>query len=108
MRYFIYVTESMYQGLHGLHEQRVIEADSVDEVYEWGLDIGRDLIHSYSELEDIFTERYEENEDYEDTEDIIVDVWKIKDDVQINTYDLDYKAYYFGMKYFVQNFCEEI
>lgn len=60
---FIYAVEGMYQGLHGVYWQGVVEVDNRKEADDWGREMAYELIESYGleeEYEDSFIDYYSE------------------------------------------------
>ena len=47
MQVYIYATEGIYQGLHGINWCGVVNVDSIEEANEWGYENAIDLISSY-------------------------------------------------------------
>ena len=75
MLYFIYATENLYNGLHGVYDYTACDCDSFREACDYGREMGYELINSYTLPEDEYYTRddflqekgYEEWEDeYED------------------------------------------
>ena len=57
MQVYIYATEGIYQGLHGINWCGVVDVDSIEEANEWGYENAIDLISSYG-LEREYEETY--------------------------------------------------
>ena len=120
MLVFIYVTEGMYQGLHGINWQDVVEVSddldkAIDEINEYGDYESDQLIYSFG-LEDEYLEGFDE-EDIEEGESGIGDsycysdrswsAWKIRDDVKLSLDELRKAAGNYDGESFVKMYCEE-
>lgn len=68
-RYFIWATEQMYEGLHGIETRRVVENLSYEDACDWANEMSIEVIESYCEEE--YRDRVEDeiNRDDYDTED---------------------------------------
>lgn len=101
MRFVIYAYESTYDGLHGIYDICVTEADSLDEVDDIGETMAYEVIDSYSCL---FTN--DEDEEYEAT----FPEWEYArilpkwDDIPTET--LDAEAAELGYEEFVNKYCK--
>lgn len=101
MKVFIYATEGMYQGLHGIFNQCVTEVDNLEKAELIGRDLAESLIEDYGLEED-----YEEDE-YTDPEFDWV-IYRIGDKFNhISTDDLNYIAYNMGHEDFIEQYCVE-
>lgn len=96
MKYFVYVDETIYCGLHGLYTQAVIEAANERDAYEVGLDLGRDFIEGYSHI-------YEDEEDIE----FQVRVFPIHSSINLSARELDKICADMDWQDFVERFCDE-
>lgn len=120
MLVFIYATEGMYQGLHGINWQDVVEVSddlekAIDEINEYGDYESDQLIYSFG-LEDEYLEGFDE-EDIEEGENGIGDsyyysdrswsAWKIRDDVKLSLDELRGEAGRHDDESFVEMYCEE-
>lgn len=98
MKYVIEVYEYVYCGLHGFSTGGVFEIHS-DEIWDYVLELGYDLIDSYSCL----TEAHED-EDLEDCLDYVAlpidPKWK-----DMSTADLDREYANLGWDSFVDKYC---
>ncbi len=76
MIYLIYAAEQTYGGLHGMYNVDIIEADSEEEADEYGEEMSRDVMETYTSILDtMYEEAYdaaqnecleEDTEEYED------------------------------------------
>ena len=123
-RFYYYATENIYQGLHGIEDSGVIEADNMEDACEYCYSACCNLIMSY---EDIMAELEEVaksclNEDEREDEDkflemldeaiaesCIVAVWEIDEEKAegYSTEELDSIAYHQGHNYFIEEYCVE-
>ena len=99
MQVYIYATEGIYQGLHGINLCGVVDVDSIEEANEWGYENAIDLISSYG------LER--EYEDSEMEEEVYWEVHKIRSDIQMTTKELDEIAARYDRDTFIEEYCEE-
>lgn len=99
-RYVIEVSESIYGGLHGLNTGGVFEIDDEDEIWEYVIELGTDLIDSYSMLAEAH-----EGEDPTDCVDYMaLPVAPKWDDV--STEELDTQYANLGWDSFVDTYCD--
>mgnify|MGYP006928588689 CR=1 FL=1 len=104
MRVFIYAYEQNYGGLHGIHDMRVCDIDSLDEINEIGLDMALEVIDSYSNL---FESEYDD-EDYEDPTNFCCwEAYKIKDDIDLSVDELDNICNKLGDELFIKRYCDK-
>lgn len=99
MQVYIYATEGIYQGLHGINWCGVVDVDSIEEANEWGYENAIDLISSYG-----LEREYEESEMEEE---VYWEVHKIRSDIQMTTRELDEIAARYDRDTFVEEYCEE-
>ena len=99
MQVYIYATEGIYQGLHGINWCGVVDVDSIEEANEWGYENAIDLISSYG-----LEREYEESEMEEE---VYWEVHKIRSDIQMTTRELDEVAGGRQRDTFVEECCEE-
>lgn len=99
MQVYIYATEGIYQGLHGISWCGVVDVDSIEEANEWGYENAIDLISSYG-----LEREYEESEMEEE---VYWEVHKIRSDIQMTTRELDKIAARHDRDTFVEEYCEE-
>ena len=98
MQVYIYATEGIYQGLHGINWCGVVDVDSIEEANEWGYENAIDLISSYG-----LEREYEESEMEEE---VYWEVHKIRSDIQMTTRELDEIAVCYDIYTFVDEYCE--
>lgn len=102
MRVFIYATEGMYQGLHGIYWQAVVDVENREEADEYGREEAFSLIESYG-LEE------EYGEDYEDyAAECCWEVYKIRDDITLSTHELDKICARNDRDTFIDEYCEMV
>jgi hypothetical protein len=99
MKVFIYATEGLYDGLHGIYSLAVYDVDSVNEAEDIGFDMAEDLVYQYG-LEDEYSERQLEPHYY-------CTIYKIADDVDYSVEELDRMCHRLGRDLFVLKYCEE-
>ena len=99
MQVYIYATEGIYQGLHGINWCGVVDVDSIEEANEWGYENAIDLISSYG-----LEREYEESEMEEE---VYWEVHKIRSDIQMTTRELDEIAARYDRETFIEEYCEE-
>lgn len=101
MKVFIYATEGLYQGLHGIYSQDVVEVDDIEEAKQIAIEMSDSLISDFG-LE----------EEYEDSNfDIEYNclVYSIRYEYE-NAYtcaELSDIAYNEGYEYFIEKYCGE-
>ena len=98
MQVYIYATEGIYQGLHGINWCGVVDVDSIEEANEWGYENAIDLISFYG-----LEREYEESEMEEE---VYWEVHKIRSDIQMTTRELDEIAARHDRDTFVEEYCE--
>lgn len=99
MQVYIYATEGIYQGLHGINWCGVVDVDSIEDANEWGYENAIDLISSYG-----LEEEYEESEMEEE---VYWEVHKIRSDIQMTTRELDEIAARYDRDTFIEEYCEK-
>ena len=99
MQVYIYATEGIYQGLHGINWCGVVDVDSIEEANEWGYENAIDLISSYG-----LEREYKESEMEEE---VYWEVHKTRSDIQMTTRELDEIAARHDRDTFVEEYCEE-
>lgn len=98
MRVAICAYEGIYQGLHGMQTWGVVDVEDLQEANEYGLAWSYNLIEDYG-LED----EYEELNFAPDPEWY---VYKVREDVPLDTFTLDAIAAEEGFFSFVEEYCE--
>lgn len=105
-KYFVYAYDDMYGGLHGMYEWCFIEG-SYQEAEDYGEEMSRNVIDSYSEIrqnlfdcedEEEIYERYSEEEIMEIIqEDIAYEIYEVRDDIpsfeELEEMNLDPESY---------------
>lgn len=99
MLVYIYATEGIYQGLHGINACGVYEVSSIEDANEIGREMAEDLIYSFG-LE-------EEYEDSDIEEDLYWAIHKIKEGTGKTEHELDVLCSHLGDHLFVEKYCEE-
>ena len=99
MLVYIYATEGIYQGLHGINACGVYEVSSMEDANEIGREMAEDLISSFG-LE-------EEYEDSDIEEDLYWAIHKIKEGTDKGAHDLDVLCSRMEYSSFVREYCEE-
>lgn len=103
MRIFIVANEMLYQGLHGIFDQAVVEVETVEQGYDIGQEMSADLITVYGLESD-----YEDNEiDLEEDIEYYVYLWEIKNDVKCTIEELNNIAFELGYELFVEKYCDK-
>lgn len=114
MLVFVYAYEGMYQGLHGIYSQDVIEvSDNFEmaqkEIDEWGNCESEELIYSYG-----FDGEYLDNEDNKDdiTDSVYYqdrgwEAYKIKSDINLSLSELKAEAARHDRDGFIKLYCEK-
>ena len=104
--------EGMYQGLHGIKDEDILEVDSIEEINEWGNEASTNLIYSYG-LEDEYLETVDE-----DDEDACIEnsyyytdrgwtAYKVKEDTGLSVEELSQELSSIGYDSFVKKYCAE-
>ena len=120
MKVFIYATEGMYQGLHGIEDMCVTEINSIHEGNAIGKEMAYDLITSFG-LEDEYAMLEDEyamsQSDYDEesgefpewngeAEELYWNIYEIKDEYKdIETSELDSIACNLGHESFIKEYC---
>ena len=120
-RYFVIGKSVSYGTLHGMYSTAIVEADTLEELEEWGTSLSGDVLTDYGEMifgglyEDL-EEQYGENWNEEDEAIKVIDeayfseieysIYKIKDSA-LSIEGLDKASAELGWETFVDGFCEE-
>lgn len=121
-RYFCYATENKYQGLHGISNTFVVEAENIEEAQAQCFQASIELMSSYEDIEEELWEdakSYLNDEDVENQdkldeafwecqcENACAQVWKIdeKKAKKFSTRELDTIAYNEGYESFLEEYC---
>lgn len=102
MKVFIYATEGIYQGLHGISNQCVVEIKDIKEANEIGQEMAESLVEEYG-LED----EYEDDDAYMFDSEFNWNIYKIRDNVTESVEELDNIACREGHEIFIEEYCEE-
>ena len=109
MKVFIYATEGIYRGLHGISNQCVIEIDNLEEAKMTGEEMAEELVESFG-LEDEYYEDFDENgysDDYCIDPEFDYFIYKIRDDIALSTRELDEICAREDWESFVEKYCEK-
>lgn len=99
MLVYIYATEGMYQGLHGIHACGVYEVSDIEEANDIGREMAEDLIYSFG-LE-------EEYEDCDIEAELCWAIHPIKEGTGKTRHELDVLCSRMGDNSFVEEYCDE-
>lgn len=66
--YFIYAAENMYQGLHGMYDYAIEEAESRDDLEAEAIGMSYDVMDSYGEISERLRSDAEEEMEFRDYE----------------------------------------
>lgn len=110
MRVFCYAYEGMYQGLHGIYDYEILDLpddinEAINELNIWGSEASEQLIYTYG-----FENELEDGESIEDSpyyQDRGWEGYKIRDDVELSTEELDKIFYKLEVNDFIKEYCEE-
>ena len=105
-KYFVYAYDGIYGGLHGMYDWVFMEG-TYEEAEDYGIEMSRDVIDSYSEIrqslfdyedEEEIYERYSEEEIEEIIqEDIAFEIYEVRDDApsfkELEAMNLDPESY---------------
>ena len=100
MKLFCYVYQDKYEGLHSIRTCFVDDFSSLELAVEACREAGEYLVDSFfspeeDEDEESFRERLEYN------------IYKIKDEVDLTTDQLDYLCYVWSRKSFIEEYCDK-
>lgn len=121
-RFLCYATENRYQGLHGISNIFVTEAENIEDAQEECFEASIELMSSYGDIEEELREEAkfclddedEENEEKLDEafwecqcENACVQVWEIDEEKakDFSTQELDTIAYKRGYETFIEEYC---
>ena len=120
MKYVIHACEQSYSGLHGIETCLVVEADDYSDVVEAACEASREVMGSYSFIEEALREQAcfycgvdeydEEDEDleraYEDAveENIDYSIWRVNEDCPYSRDEID-QMIANDLEGFVEEFC---
>ena len=101
MKLFCYVYEDEYEGLHSIRTCFVDDFSSLELAVEACREAGEYLVDSFfSPEEDEDKESFRERH-------IKYNIYKIKDEVDLTTDQLDYLCYVWSRKSFVEEYCDK-
>jgi len=104
MKVFIYATEGIYQGLHGIYNQKVLEVKNIEEADWAGVEMSNSLIEEYG-LEDDY---YDEDGEYYVEPDFNYLIYAIADEyASMSDKELTNIAYNMGYEDFIDKYCGE-
>lgn len=123
-RFYYYATENIYQGLYGIEDSGVIEAQDMNDACDFCFERCMNLMEDYDDIMTSLGERAanclseEDSEDEEKfygmldevmAENALVAVWAIDEEKAkgLSIEELDSIAYRSGMHYFVEEYCIE-
>ena len=110
MRVFCYAYEGMYPGCYDIFDYEIMDLTddinkAINELNIWGNKVSKQLAYSYSVYYDL-----EDGESIEDSsyyQDRGWDGYKIHDDVELSTEELDKIFYKLGVNDFIEEYCEK-
>ena len=102
MKLFCYVYEDEYEGLHGIETSFVDDFLSLEYAIEACHIEGEYLVDSF-----FSPEEDEDEESFRERHGIKYNIYKIKDEVDFTTYQLDYLCYALGRKSFIEEYCDK-
>lgn len=101
VKVFIYATEGLYQGLHGIYFQDVMDVDNRIEADDIAWEQARGLVESYG-----LEEEYDEfGTDYES--EFCWEVHKIRNDVTLSWHELQLECSRLDRDSFIEQYCDE-
>lgn len=117
MKIYIYATEALYGGYHGIEDMTVIEVEdgasnTEDIINDIGYQLSHELIESYGLEQDYMDHAGIEDieEFYENYNEITCDcdwsAFKIKDDITLSTRELENECFKLGDSIFRKEYCE--
>lgn len=118
MKFFIHAFDQTYEGFEGKYIDDIIEADTIEEVEQYGRDLAADVILDYGLGDDLYDEIMEQYEDeFSDefqeafaeriAEESGWEIYRIKDefaDMEIEKLNRIYSS--IGMSSFVEEYCD--
>ena len=117
MKFFIHAFDQTYGGLHGRYIDDIIEADTVEEVAQYGRDLASDVIFDYGlsdnlydeikkQYEDEFSEEFQAALTERVAEESAWEIYPIKDEFAgMEIEELDHIYFSMGMNSFVEKYC---
>ena len=102
MKLFCYVYEDEYGGLHGIRTCFVDDFSSLELAVEACCEAGEYLVDSF-----FSPEEDEDEESFRERHDIEYNIYKIKDEVDLTTDQLDCLCCKWGKESFVEEYCDK-
>ena len=102
MKLFCYVYEDEYEGLHGIETLFVDDFSSLEYAIEACCEEGEYLVNSF-----FSPEEDEDEESFRERHGIEYNIYKIKDEVDLTTDQLDCLCYKWGKKSFIKEYCDK-
>lgn len=102
MKLFCYVYEDGYEGLHSIRTCFVDDFSSLELAVEACREAGEYLVGS-----SLSPEEDEDEESFRERHGIEYNIYKIKDEVDLTTDQLDYLCYVWSRKSFVEEYCDK-
>ena len=102
MKLFCYVYEDEYEGLHGIETSFVDDFLSLEYAIEACRIEGEYLFDSF-----FSPEEDEDEESFRERHGIEYNIYKIKDEVDLTTDQLDRLCYEWGKKSFIEEYCDK-
>ena len=102
MKLFCYVYEDEYEGLHGIETLFVDDFSSLELAVEACREAGEYLVDSF-----FSPEEDEDEESFRARHGIEYNIYKIKDEVDLTTDQLDYLCYVWSRKSFIKEYCDK-
>lgn len=117
MKFFIHAFDKTYDGFEGKYIDDIIEADTIEEVDQYGRDLASDVILDYGlgddlydeikkQYEDEFSEEFQEALAERIAEESNWGIYPIKDEfADMEIEELDHIYFSMGMSSFVKEYC---
>ena len=117
MKFFIHAFDQTYGGLNGRYIDDIIEADTIEEVEQYGRDLASDVIFDYGlsdnlydeikkQYEDEFSEEFQAALTERVAEESAWEIYPIKDEFAgMEIEELDHIYFSMGMNSFVEKYC---
>ena len=103
MRVFIYAYEDKFQGYHGISDQAVVEVNDIEEANQYGSEMAEEVINSYS----YFINDRDEEDEFEEENGTAWIIFKICDDIELSTEELNSICSNHDYESFVEEYCEK-
>ena len=102
MKLFCYIYEDEYEGLHGVNTRFVDDFSSLELAVEACLEAGEYLVDSF-----FSPEEDEDEESFRERHGIEYNIYKIKDEVDLTTDQLDCLCCKCGKESFIEEYCDK-